>query len=403
MTSSRTMYWASFFLANMALLSGCAGLQTSSQPKTAEVANISSGIQVGLGPCVTAQPPTGRGLADSALTALVSKGVNLLGNALTDAGNDKTWKSVGTRNLPGGAAALPQCIQILRGRFKTDEAPTAAAWLKEYAPSGNPLSTLTASGLWPADRPDFFFEGAIVTSEDKTAVTIRPLFAVLNSPQGTRIVGGEDRSLAIFLAFSPAGVHPNLDTNPAATLVLGPMTPGRPLRFPPGSAAKTSTPYEASWFTMSDADVRKPLTVTALVSETQPGSPFFAFLASVFNDDSVKKAVTDRANLIVVPGAQAAAAQAADKQQQQAAGDVDSKLADALAKLADCKAATTDVVSKGAAAKASLRSFVTADLALATPSKKIADADINLINLYAPDTVATKCNDVYEKLTGKRL
>lgn len=384
------------------VLGACVPAHTPTVPAT-DQSNIVSGMQVGLGECVTMQPPTGKGLTDTVLTALVSKGVNLIGNALTEAGKDKTWKAIASRNLPGGAA-FPVCVQVVRGRFRTDAAPVTAEWLKPYSAIPNAYDLLKKNGLWPADKPDFFFEGVIVKSEDKSAATIRPVFAVLNEPQGTRATGDDDRSVVAFFSFSTAGTRPDLNANPAATVVLGSMVAGRILKFPPGGADKASTPYEASWFTLSETDARKPLTMTSLVSETQSGSAFFAFLASIFNDEAVKKAITERANIILVPGAGQAAEEKETKEARTAADAADTKLADAITKLVDCKAAAAkEVLAKGALAKAALRSYLAANAALPTPSAKITDADIDLINLYAPDGVSGACNTMHQKLTGKLI
>ena len=38
-----------------------------------------------------------------------------------------------------------------------------------------------------------------------------------------------------------------------------------------------------------------------MLSETQSGSALFAFLASVFNSDAVKKSVTEKATVLLVP------------------------------------------------------------------------------------------------------
>ncbi len=61
------------------------------------------------------------------------------------------------------------------------------------------------------------------------------------------------------------------------------------------------------------------------------------------------------------------------------------------------------MLAKGAAAKAALRSYLAADSALPTPTKKITDNDIALINLYAPDGVAGQCDAMHQKLTGKLI
>jgi hypothetical protein len=125
----------------------------------------------------------------------------------------------------------------------------------------------------------------------------------------------------------------------------------------PATFSLASFPYEASWFTLSEADARKPLTVTAMISETQSGSPFLAFLASVFNDDSVKKAITDKANVIVVPGVRETAEAGAVAQQRTLSDKADTAMADAIVKLRACHAAgsAADALSKGAEAKVSLR------------------------------------------------
>lgn len=398
----RGKFWCSAI--SLTLLAACSTTSDPAPQHKAVAANTYQGVQVGVGPCVTSQPPTGKGLTDSVLTALVSKGVNLLGNALNEAGKDKTWKAMASRNLPGGAA-FPACVQVIRGRFNTDKPAADGGWLKAYAVPADAYKILTKNGLWPSDEPDFFFEGAIVLSDDKTAATIRPLVAVLNDPQGTRLTSGSERSVVALFAFSTAGTRPDMESNPAATVLLGSMRPGQVLKFPAsGETPASSTPYEPSWFTLSEADARKPLTLTALVAETQPGNPFFAFLASIFNEDSVKKAVTDRANIVFVPGAREAAEDARTKDQRTAGDTADTKLAEAMGKLAECKAADDkDALTKAVGAKTALRSYLAANAALPNPAKKISDKDVDLINIYVPAEVKTRCDDLYEKLTGKRL
>ncbi|MDC0687622.1 hypothetical protein POF53_08495 [Mitsuaria sp. RG] len=355
---------------------------------------------------MTIQGATGKGigLADTVLTAVVSKGVNLLGNALTAAGNDETTKEIGSRNLAGGKALFPECVQVVRGRFRTDTPPATAPWLSEYSSQANAYELLKNNGIWPADRPDFFFEGAIVTSEDKTAVTIRPLLAVMNKSKDSRMFSGKERNVNAFFAFSVAGASPDIETNPAATVALGPMSPGKILRFPAtGSASNSSTPYEASWFTLSEADAAKPLTMTTLIAETEPGNPYFAFIASIFNDETVKKGITDRANIIVVPSARIAAEETEASKQKENKNDADTKLADAIDKLATCSAGGDGLFGKGNAAKKALREYLEADEKLSNSANKIRDEDIELINLHNQNTIAARCNDIYEILTGQRL
>jgi hypothetical protein len=366
--------------------------------------NNYSGIQVALGACVT-QSDAGKGLGSTVLTAMISKGVNLLGAALTAAGSDKTWKTTGSRNIEVGSGTFPACIQVVRGRFRTD-APLDAepGWTSEMSLPAGAYDTLKSNGLWPAERPAFFFEGALVPSGDKSAMTVRPLYAVLNAVQGDRALRADDeRGVVLFFAFSRAGVSPNLEANPAATVVIGSMRPGRIMKFSGSPTKGYGTPFEASWFTLSEADARKPLTVTAMLSETQSGSPFFAFLASVFGTDAVKNAVTDKATVLLVPSAAEEASRTQQAAQTTAAAAADDKLEKALAKLAACKKAGADALSAGAEAKSALRDYLVADSTLPSPVKKVTAGTIGRINLFTPSAIAQGCADVYHDITGETL
>lgn len=400
-------FFISLFAATTVfLISSCSSVSSMGSGEGDNSSSVSSGLQVGLGKCVTIQGATGKGigLADTVLTAVVSKGVNLLGNALTAAGNDNTTKEISSRNLAGGKAVFPECVQVVRGRFRTDKPATTAPWLSEYASPSNAYELLKSNGIWPADRPDFFFEGAIVTSEDKTAVTIRPLLAVMNKSKDSRMFSGKERNVNAFFAFSVAGSRPDMETSPAATVALGPLTPGRILRFPSGgTASNSSTPYEASWFTLSEADAAKPLTMTTLIAETEPGNPYFAFVASIFNDEAVKKEITDHANIIVVPSARIAAEASEATEQKTNKNNAETKLADAVDKLAVCSAGGDGMTGKGSAAKMALREYLEADKKVSHSANKLRDEDIELIKLHDQGTIAARCNDIYELLTGQRL
>lgn len=359
--------------------------------------NVTAGVQIGVGACVTTATPGGRGLADAAVGAIVSKGLNLLGNALAEAGKDKTSKAIGARNLAGGDIPLPACIQVVRGRFRTDAATGNEPWLEGVRSGATPR--LNANGIWLADKPDFFFEGAVVASGDRTALTVRPLMAALNKPQDAGTYRGNERSTVLFLTFTRPGTSPNVESNPSATLVLGSLAPGDVLQYPAAPEVGQSSPYEAAWFSMSEADARKPLTVTALISETAPGSPFLTFLGTILNDDAVRKAATDTAKLVLVPGAAVEAEAAQAKEMASAADKADSTLADAISKLAACFTAGADL-GKAAAAKSALRAYLAA---VPAARAKIDAKAVDTIDLSAPDTVKQRCSDVHERLTGKPL
>ncbi len=387
------------------LISSCSTVSSPGSGVGKNTSNINSGLQVGLGKCVTTQQVTGKGVGvDTVLTSLISQGVNLLGNALTAAGNDSTTKELGSRNLAGGKAVFPQCVQVVRGRFKTDTPASTAPWLSDYANSKDAYELLKNNGIWPADRPDFFFEGAIVISEDKTSVTIRPLLAVMNKSKDSRLFSGKERNVNAFFAFSLAGQRPDLDQNPAATVALGPMSPGKILRFPSaGTAVNSTTPYEAAWFTLSEDDVSKPLTLTTLIAETEPGNPYFAFVASIFNDETVKKGIVDQAKIIFIPSARMAAEATEASEQKTDKNDAGTKLADAIDKLATCSEGGDNITGKGNTAQIALREYYEADQKLRKPVGKLHKEDIDSINLNDRSTIAERCNDIHELLTGTRL
>ncbi|WP_068073560.1 MULTISPECIES: hypothetical protein [Novosphingobium] len=378
------------------LLAGALASPLAAKPAP-PVQNVSPGVQVGVGDCVSQANPS-RGIAGAVLPLLVSKGVNLIGRALSEAGQDKTWKAMGSRNLDG---AVPQCIQIVRGRFQTNTPPASApAGFESLSLPATAFDKLKSNGIWLADKPDFFFEGALVISNGGTAATVRPLQTVMFTPQGERAFRGQTRSVVLLFAFSGAGENPNLDSNPAATITLGEMQPGQVLKFA-SDANGQATSYEAPWFTLSEDDVKKPLTITALLSESQPGSPFFAFLASIFNDDAVKKEITEQANLVFVPGAQTAANAVKQQADLSALGVAEEKFGSALAALVACSKAGSDAVAEGVTAKAALRAYAAADAALPTPSKKVDETKIAQISLLAPSGIANNCQAVYRQLTGE--
>jgi hypothetical protein len=281
-----------------ACVAGCASIPAAGAKDPVPPVNTMAGVQIGVGSCVSLEKKD-RIVSAVAFNALVSEGLNLLGNALTEAGNDKTWNAQGARNLSlGSEEPFPNCMQIVRGRFRTDARRAAGDPLKGLSLPEDTLGIFEANGIWLADRPDFVFEGRIVTNIERTAATIRPLYAVMLKPIEDRAFGegGKERSVVAFFAISKPGQNPTLANNAAATVVLGPMKPGQVLRLPKGPDSNTSkyvgTPYEASWFTMSNADAKGPITVYALVAETQPGNEFAKFLATIFNRPDVRSAIT---------------------------------------------------------------------------------------------------------------
>jgi hypothetical protein len=355
----------------------------------AESSNATSGLQVSPGDCLVAKSkstPEGakqqRDLADAIAASAISAGVNYIGKALTAAGAAKTWTISGSRNLQASSADFPPCVVIVRGTFQTSGGPTSD-W---HPPSGWPpdlRAKLEARGLWLDASPDFIFEGQFVAANNKTALALRPVAVTYAKPIGSRTLRpGENRSSTVFLAITAPGTKPTLDTNPAAMIVLGELTPQSTHVY--DGNTQYSSPYESPWFSIAKSDADVPLTVTAMLSETQDAQDFLAFLGTVLSDPKVVAAANTQLDQILIPSAQKQATADAATKAATASSDADSKLALALTKLQTCSAAPpASAVTAGADAKVALRNFSLADSATAQPLGVVQDAQINQIDLRA--------------------
>ncbi|WP_148278575.1 hypothetical protein [Burkholderia sp. KJ006] len=365
------------------------------------------GMQLALGPCLVAKPPTPstqggkeKLIADAIAGTVITAGVNYLGKALTAAGASKTWTITSSRNLQTTSDAFPNCVLVVRGTFVT----VGTSKVDWTAPVGWPStlpSELGNRGVWLSGAPDFIFEGEFITSVDKTAMTIRPIIASYTRPIGTRTFRwGDERNVALFFAITPPGTKPTLDNAPAATVILGELTPSRQYRYE--SSTTYSSPYESPWFSISKADVVRPLTVTAMVSETQGENEFLSFLGTTFSDSRVTAAETTQLSQILIPsvGRQAAADNAAKS--VTAANDADSKFGLAISKLNACKVAgdAANVATAGADARSALRNFMIADSLSPTPSGLVTQSMVDQIDLtQQSNAIKVACTKVLSSIT----
>ncbi len=370
-----------------------------------DAANTMDGLQVAVGDCLVATPPqraatpTAKSALDAIAGALISQGVNYIGKALTAAGAAKTWTVTGARNMQATSAAFPQCVLVVRGSFMTTGGPPTTWTL----PSGWPAdlsAKLGAKGLWLSKAPDFIFEGEIVAASDLSALTIRPVIATYMKPIGTRAFRwGSERNVALFFAITAPGTKPTLETAPAATVVLGKLIPSTTHRYE--DSPSYSSPYESPWFTLTKADSQKPLTVTAMLSETQDEQAFLTFMGTIFSDPKVTAAANTQLTQLLIPSVAQQATQDAAAKSASAASDADTKLGVAIAKLNACKAAADapSAVATGADARTALRNYMLADIALAAPRGDVQQATIDMIDLRKP-TAAIKsgCTSVLAAL-----
>ena len=395
--SSLLLGFTSFALSSIAV--PAAGDGASDAPNTMD------GLQVAVGNCLVAKPPkkatspTEKSALDAIAGALISQGVNYIGKALTAAGAAKTWTVTGARNMQASSADFPQCVLAVRGSFVTSGGP-AMTWTPAAGWPSDLSAKLAAKGLWLSGAPDLIFEGEIVAASDQSALTIRPVIVTYVKPIGTRALRWDNtRSVALFFAITPPGTKPTLDTAPAATIVLGKLVPPTTHHYE-DSQAYTS-PYESPWFTITKADSQKPLTVTAMLSETEDEQVFLTFLGTIFSDPKVTAAATTQLTQILVPSAAQQAALDATTKAASAASDADTKLGLAIAKLNLCKAATdaSSAVATGADARTALRNYMLADAALAAPRADVQQATIDTIDLRKPAAaIKSGCTSLLDAL-----
>ncbi|HEU0134039.1 MAG TPA: hypothetical protein VFR28_04380 [Allosphingosinicella sp.] len=374
----------------------------AAEPPPAPGYETVEGLQVGIGRCSFAPERSREGqdrILAAIATAAISKGVNLLASAIADAGAAKTWKISGSRNFQATSNTFPQCVQVVRGKFYSNlgELGTwANNWKQEQR------TALLENGLFLAEPPDFFFEGEFVASEDQTALAVRPVYSSFARPLGTRMLrSGKSRNIVVFLAITPPGTKPSLETAPAATIILGEHKPNTVKRYRPGGETYSS-PLESPWFTFAKVDARKPFTVTALETETQGKNEFLAFVGAVVSDEKVKTAANTELTQLLIPSVRASAEATETNAEVTAENGADEKLGLAIAKLDACRTATSGVVTAGSAAKIALRNYWVADQALDEGSRAnlVTQDQIDQLDLTRPQSIKQSCESVYQALTS---
>jgi hypothetical protein len=300
-------------------------------------------IQVAVGDCATRGAEFFGPIISALLGTAISKGVNKIGTALQAAGNAKTWKATGSRNIDVEAKEFGKCVQVVRGRFFTKPPSLNQKPADLETVVGNGWLTLVRNGLYVAAQPDFFFEGVLDRPRVVPgALTVTPLYAKMTRPIGTRMLRpGKSRHVALFMTFfAPDTAALVTEDNAAAAVVLGEMQPGVALDFrappavaavapapaqlnslpafptvgaqPSGSfAAGNDTPItpggwvrppgEAPWFRLALDETAQPLTLGVLLTETQGANGFVKFLGEVLGSEAVTGAVTTQLRNEIVP------------------------------------------------------------------------------------------------------
>ena len=363
-----------------------------------------NGVQVAVGDCIVAKPRTddqSRALGATIAAAAISQGVNYLGKALTEAGAAKTWTASGSRNFEAESDKFPNCVQVVRGRFAPN-GEAGVGWTPPELWPDDLNDKLRQRGIALLDAPQFLFEGKLVSAKDKSALTIRPALVTFNEPIGTRFWRpGKDRGVAIFMAITSPGTNPSLDKNPAATLIFGAMESGSSIKF--AESSNTNSPFDSPWFTLAKSDVAKPLTLTAMISETQGTSEFLTFVGAVLSDSKVVAAANADLGKLVNPSqaAQAESDQAA--KDTTAANDADTKFQTMLAKLTACKDASTSTATATATdANVSMRNYMLADKASPSAQNLVNGIQLNTIDLTTnANKLKDACSGILDSLLKK--
>ena len=205
----------------------------------------------------------------------------------------------------------------------------------------------------------------------------------------------------MFFAVTPPGTKATLDEAPASNVIIGKVPTGTSFRYADAPATLSSA-YEPQWFSLSEDDRRKPLTVTAVLSETQEEQAFLAFLGKVLTDDdnANAKAISTKLTQVLIPSAGASAALAKAEEETTKANDADAKLSTAITKLGECEAANgVAILGAGTTAKAALRDFMIADRKLASPSGSVDDAMVASIDVQkGAGSVKMACSTIAGQL-----
>ena len=359
--------------------------------------------QVAIGPCVTITPTEkkGLGLGGTILSAAISAGINLISSILKHAADDKAWISAANRNVDSLAAITGQeCIQVVRGQFSTTENPdiapdegTAGKWFPQ-ADAGVIGRLWHANRIWLTKQPEFFFEGRFIAS--KGAIKIFPVYAMLHNPAGS---GRGKRSVSVSFAFTQPAEHVDAPNCPAALIVLGELAVDQPLVFRRAEPSDWNT-YESQWFTLGSSDVAKPHIVSAVETETEPGSKFAQFLLTIFNQPEVQQAITQQAQVLLIPSVAQDAKNLAATAADTAMGDYDSKLLAALNELDTCS--NNPSPAEAVSARSRLRDYAAISRTLGRRDAGTVQALIDKIDIKGSnDAIAQACSAAEASLKAR--
>jgi hypothetical protein len=260
-----------------------------------------------VGNCIFSQGESA--IAAALISFGIEKAFNLVGGALSAAGQDKpsTYYATGNFERPINSA-VRTCIIIVKGRFSNSATTQTAEQLATSPPEWAARLDLTQAlpklarehNLVLTEAPEFVMEVGFVSSKDKSAYTLRPYYAVMNKPNERPLLNfsGGKRHIAVLFSLVPPDSAFDAATNPGAEIILGQVSPGQPLTFRFPNAA-IPWPQESRWFKIDAEKINGPVTVRAVVTETRSGSALAKFLAQAF--EAVKPSLKEEAENALIP------------------------------------------------------------------------------------------------------
>jgi hypothetical protein len=379
------------------LLSGCTHMATDQSPPTllSTVANkVYYDTQAVLGAC---PPDVEAGAAPIIAKAIVAEGINRIGTALTAAADAQSEAILSQRNIEVKTdKGIGSCLMIARAWFYREfPLATAQNLMPISSPEGwsfglNDYAPMWDAGLFLAGRPDFFFAGRIVRSTDQSKYSVRPSLAFLALPMNRNGIRTDVRYVTVALAIGEA--RTDMSTAPGTTMTLGKLTPDKMVRFPKINCAASGVsgnqrdcnqagdlviyqPYLSEWFTVTATTTRKPMLLQTLVTETREASQYLKFVATIFNEPTVKTALTSAAQAGLISSVRREAAEVKFSADNKLENEAIDKLSTAKDALDLCTADPTSTSARMTARKALGEFFValsTAKRMVFTPAQRVA-------------------------------
>jgi len=310
MTASRNLICAASALA----LSACGTLSSSTPTTQSKASEPGVETRVFFGPCVRPDPKR----ADESATfgtifgaAIISNTLDRLGKAIRKAGAAEPYSASAFKNLEVEPGTVKPCVQIVRARFAakstTGEEPKQSglseALVQAFVEANNIAANadvkaatslllnnnLNQAGIHLASKPDFFFEGLIRSSENRSALSLVPSFYEYHAPLKPGRRADQAYAVLISVSFHPPGKAADAKEATGTSIALGALRPGADVHRVYRLADESNpSEMESPWFptfaktaakasatpTQPSADAPKPSTGdVASATETVPADP----------------------------------------------------------------------------------------------------------------------------------